>query len=132
MNKMDKCCRKQAQEVSQEDLLEYDHCYGYDLTCTKCKRVWEIPITIELDLVYADEITVSNDIEDPSAIKVGDTLFTKSEHLAHIGEQTVTVHEVDHVDKGDGNYPLITYKGKDGRLETRTHKFFCNCLSLSI
>ena len=126
---MDKCCRKQAQEVSQEDLLEYADSYGYELTCTKCKRVWDIPITIELDLVYADEINVSNDIENPSAIKVGDILFTKYEHLAHIGEKTVTVHEVDHVDKGDGNYPLITYKGKDGRLETRTYKFFYNCLT---
>ena len=29
---MDKCCRKQAQEVSQEDLLEYADSYVYDLT----------------------------------------------------------------------------------------------------
>ena len=46
MNKMDRCCRKQAQEVSQMDLLDYADSYGYDLTCTKCKRSWDIPITI--------------------------------------------------------------------------------------
>ena len=121
---MDKCCQISALDITEDVLIEYAGCGSYEVTCTECDKVWDIPITLELDTVYASLVQVSPEIENPSEIKAGDFLITKQESLDYVGLEKVEVYEVDHKDKGDGAYPLITYKGRDGRLETRTYKFF--------
>ena len=124
---MDKCCLKSAKSISASDLVEYAKYYAYELTCQECDKTWDIPINIELDLPYADEIpkdVVTPDIKDPSKISKGDILIIKSESFYAVGSEAIQVVDVDHdLSQGD-HYPQITYINLHGDRVKRSHRFF--------
>ena len=124
---MDKCCIKSAKSISELDLIDSGVDYSYELTCEKCDKKWDIPITLELDLPYADEIqpeVVTPDIEDPSKISKHDVLIDKPELHHAVGSSVIQVVDVDHdLSQGD-HFPQITYINRHGDRVKRSHRFF--------